>query len=278
MIEEQKAKALFAGGVALFVTGLVVLMLFVIPAARHTQVAMAQDEMAPPPGEEMPPGGEGAPPGMEPGMMDPGMAPGMEPGMGGPGMPGAGGGAAAAPAADRIIADPLEPSRPNPFGPRESIAGPAAAAAALAIPHYGPDWSQLPIAERVGFVKPEIPEAPTPPVPPIRRAPETEIRITSILWDASGQAIAAYEDPEGETGELKPGDRVPGTGMSVQEITRTGVTLSNPRTGEEQTLELRPRVEKKEEPRPQRRQQRPSRRQPGARGGGGGFPAAPPGG
>ena len=270
MIEEQKAKALFAGGVALFVTGLVVLMLFVIPAARHTQVAMAQED-GPPPGEagieeDMPPGE-----GMDPGMMDPG----MEPGMGLPGMAG-GGAAAPAPTVQGEVADPLEPSRVNPFAPRSSIGGPEdVAAAALAAPHYGPDWSQLPIAERVGFVTPEIPSAPTPPLPRIQQAPEAEIRVTSILWDASGQAIAGYEDAEGETSELKPGDRVPGTGMTVQEITRTGVTLSNPRTGEEQRLELRPRAEKKkEEPRQRRPQRGQTRRQPAARGGG--FPAAPP--
>lgn len=260
MIEEQKAKALFAGGIALFVTGLVVLMLLVVPAARQTQVAMAQEEgmEPPPPGEEMPPG-EGMPGEMPPGM--PG-----EPGMG------AGGGAAPAPQPQGAVADPLEPSRPNPFLPTTGV-GPTevTAGAVLAAPHYGPDWSQLPIAERVGFTKPEIPAAPTPPLPQIQRAPEADIRVTSILWDASGQAIAAYEDAKGDTGELKPGDRVPGTGMSVQEITRTGMTLANPRTGETQTLEIRPRTEKKEEPRPQRRPRRPG--QPG--GGGGGFPAAP---
>lgn len=272
MIEEQKAKALFAGGVALFVTGLVVLMLLVIPAARHTQVAMAQDDMEAPPDAEMPPSeppmesmpGGGMPPGeMPPGEMPGGM--GMEPGM-------AGGGAPAPAAPEGMVADPLEPSRPNPFAPRTGIGtAEAVDAAVLANPHYGPDWSQLPIAERVGFVTPEVPAAPTPPLPRIDRGAATGVRVTSILWDASGQAIAAYEDAEGETGELKPGDRVPGSGMSVQEITRTGVTIANPRTGEEQVLELRPRTERQEEPqRPRRPQRRPR--------GGGGFPAAPGGG
>jgi hypothetical protein len=254
VIEEQKAKALFAGGVALFVTGLVVLMLFVIPAARHTQVAMAQDE-------------EMAEPEAMPGDEDMGMPPGME------GMPGGPAAAAPAPAPQGATADPLEPSRPNPFSARSRVAG-AEVTAAMALPHYGPDWSQLPIAERIGFVTPEIPDAPTPPLPRIERAPEADVRITSILWDASGQAIAAYEDAEGDSGELRPGDRVPGTGMTVQEITRTGVTISNPRTGEVQDLDLRPRVEKKEEPAPRRQ----PRRQPRGGGGGGGFPAAPPGG
>ncbi len=261
MIEEQKAKALFAGGVALFVTGLVVLMLFVIPAAQHTQVAMAQE----------PPAGEGPPPGEEPGA-PPG--PGAEGGPMGPGMEGARGGGAAAGGGGRTgaVADPLEPSRPNPFLPAEGV-GPAEVSKAVVTPHYGPDWSQLPIAERVGFVTPDIPDAPTPPTPRIEAPPEAEIRVTSILWDASGQAIAAYETPDGDTGELKPGDPAPGTGMTVQQITRSGVTLENQRTGEELELDLRPRVEKKEEP--QRR--RPQGRRGGG-GGGGNFPAAPPGG
>jgi type IV pilus biogenesis protein PilP len=172
-----------------------------------------------------------------------------------------------------MVADPLEPSRPNPFLPRSGVGPTADGGVVAASPHYGPDWSQLPIAERVGFVTPEIPSAPTPPLPRIDRAPEAEVRVTSILWDAKGQAIAAYEDAEGDTGELKPGDRVPGTGMTVQEITRSGVTLTNPRTGEEQSLGLRPRSEKKEEP----RQQQPRRQQRRGGGGGGGFPAAPPG-
>lgn len=268
MIEEQKAKALFAGGVALFVAGLVVLMLLVIPAAQHTQVAMAQpDPDGPPPGE---PGmEEGMPPGEE-------MPPGMEPGMGGPGMGAPGGAAPApAPAPQGAVADPLEPSRPNPFAPRTTIGPGEDPGVALAAPHYGPDWSQLPIAERVGFVTPEIPDAPVPPLPRIAETPEAQIRVTSILWDASGQAIAAYEDTEGETSELKPGDRVPGTGMTVQQITRSGVTLTNPRTGEVQELDLRPRAEKKDDEPRSRRQQQPRQRQP--RGGGGGFPAAPPG-
>ncbi|MFP4248135.1 MAG: hypothetical protein ACLFU7_00675 [Armatimonadota bacterium] len=254
MIEEQKAKALFAGGVALFVTGLVVLMLLVIPAARQTQVAMAQDDMEPPMDE-----------GMEDEMM---LDEEMPPGMDGPGGPG---GAPEEPAApEGEVADPLEPSRANPFAPRAGVAAPDVAAV-MAEPHYGPDWSQLPIAERVGFVAPEIPSAPTPPLPPIERAAEADIRITSILWDGSGGALAAYEGPEGKPGELRPGDRVPGTSMSVQEITRTGVTIENPRTGESEVLELRPRTERREQTRPQRQPRRP-------RGGGGGFPDAPQGG
>ncbi|MFO8081961.1 MAG: hypothetical protein R6V07_16890 [Armatimonadota bacterium] len=252
MIEEQKAKALFAGGVALFVTGLVVLMLLVIPAARQTQVAMAQDDMEPPMDE-----------GMEDEMM---FDEEMPPGMGGPGAAAP----AEPPAPEGMVADPLEPSRANPFAPRPGVATPDVAAV-MAKPHYGPDWSQLPIAERVGFVAPEIPSAPTPPLPRIERAAGEDIRITSILWDASGGALAAYEGPEGQPGELRPGDRVPGTPMSVQEITRTGVTVENPQTGESQVLELRPRTERREQTRPQRQPRRP-------RGGGGGFPDAPPGG
>lgn len=289
MIGEQKAKVLFAGGVALFLTGLVVLMLVVVPAAQRTQVAMAQEPPeGVPPGEPGMPGGPGGPEGMagEPGM--PPGGPGMPGGPGGmEGMPGEGMGMGmgagtgreqpAAPTVPPDVGPPLEASRPNPFAPRAAVG--VEEAEVMAGTTYGPDWSQLPIAERVAFVRPDIPPVRTPPAPSIPRAPEEAIRITSILWDASGQAQAAYEDPEGETGVLKPGDRI--QGMTVTEITRKGVRLENAQTGEVQELELRPRAKKKEEP---RRQQRPrrERREGGARSGGarrrppGQFPAAPP--
>lgn len=247
MIEEQKAKALFAGGVALFVTGLVVLMLLVVPAARQTQVAMAQDDFEDP---AM----------FEDEFMDDEFAPGMRPGPAAP---------EAAPVPEGMVAPPLEPSRPNPFAPRVTIGPEIVDPAVMVEPRYGPDWSQLPIAERVGFVRPDVPPAPTPPLPRIERAAEPDIRVTSILWDATGGALAAYEDAAGQTGELRPGDRVPGTGMTVQEITRTGVTIEHPRTGESQVLELRPRTERREQPRPQRQPRTPR---------GGAFPDAPPGG
>ncbi len=256
MIGEQKAKALFAGGIALFVTGLVVLMLFVIPAAQHSQVAVAQEELPPePPGAEPPPG-EMAPGEMPPGMEMPGGAGYPGPGAGMPGEMPAGGGGGGGVGAGTVIsgAPPLEPSRPNPFAPRSAAA--VAEAEAVAATTYGPDWSRLPIAERVAFVTPEIPPAPTPPLPPMQAPPEKQIRVTSILWDASGQAQAAYEDPEGETGVLRPGDRI--NGFTVTSISRRGVTLHNQGTGETQQLELRPRAERREEPRTRR---------PSARGG-----------
>lgn len=270
VIGEHRAKALFAGGVALFVTGLVVLMLFVVPAARHSQVAMAQE---PPPPED-------ADAGAYPGPAEPGGYPG--PGEGAmPGPPGAemGGEMGAAPGGAggaAKAAEPLEPSRPNPFAPRSAIAvaeGPAVVTATT----YGPDWSRLPLGERVGFVLPEIPPAPTPPLPSLGRAPEEAIRITSILWDASGGAQAAYEDSDGKTGTLRPGDRI--QGFTVMEITRSGVLLENPRSGERQQLELRPRAEKKPEPRPQRggRGTTTGGRRPTGGGQRPAFPGAPPG-
>lgn len=223
MIEERKAKALFAGGVALFVTGLVVLMLFVMPAARHTQMAEAQDFDEPMMEDEWMPGG---PEDMMPGM---------------PGAPGVMEEAApVAVAPDRIV-PPLEPSRPNPFTPRIAVDVGVVEAARIAAPtSYGPDWSRLPIAERVAFVPPgPLPTPPTPPLPVIPRPTEATLRITSILWDATGQALAAYEDEEGRTGQLRPGDQI--QGFTVTEITRSGVTLEHPRTGEVLRLEIRPR-------------------------------------
>jgi len=267
---ERKAKALFAGGRALFVTGLVVLMLFVIPAAQHSQMAMAQGE---PPMEAAPPpmpeagGGPGGPmPGGEPPLEEPGLVGDMSAGPGG--MPGAMPGVGAAPGAGAATpgtvitgAEPLEPSRPNPFAPRAAAA--IAEAVAVTGTTYGPDWSRLPIAERVAFVTPEIPPAPTPPLPPMQAPPESQIRITSILWDASGQAQAAYEDPEGKTGVLRPGDRI--NGFTVTQITRSGVVLENLRTGETQQLELRPRAKRQEEERPRRRPGARTRPQEGGR-------------
>jgi len=229
-----------------------------------------------------PPPGEGMDPGAYPGPAEPGGYPGPgEAGM--PLPPGAemggamGGEMGAAPSgggAGAQATEPLEPSRPNPFAPRSATAvaeGPAIVAATT----YGPDWSQLPLGERVGFVLPEIPPTPTPPLPSLGRAPEAGIRITSILWDASGGAQAAYEDQDRKTGTLKPGDRI--QGFTVMEITRSGVLLENPRTGERQQLELRPRAEKKPEPRsPRTGRQRTTG---GQRPTGGGqrpqFPAAP---
>ena len=266
---EQKAKVLVAGGVALFVTGLVIMALVVIPAARHTNLAMAQgDDGAEPdggaaypgPGEQGAPGGPGGP-GAFPGEG------GMD-GMDGMGMPGGGGAAApAAPAAPvGPPVPPLEPSRPNPFSTRAGGTA-ASAAAASSATIYGPDWSRLPIAEHMAFVAPEIPSAPTPPAPRISAGGGETLRVTSIMWDANGQAQAAYETDEGRSGVLKPGDRIEGS--TVVEITRTGVTLENRQSGTTRTLELRSRSKKPAS----------STNRPGARGGNRaprGFPGAPP--
>ncbi len=246
MIPEQKAKALVAGGVAVFVVGLVILLLLVVPAARQGQVASAQDEEPPMEGQPM----EGGP-GEE------AFGPGAE--MGAPGAPEAG------PVEPPPPGEPLEASRPNPFAPRAAALGTSEEVRAAMAYRYGPNWDELPIAERVAFVRPEVPTPPVPPPPVIRPAVEDLLRITSIMWGADGQALAAYEPPEGPPGVLKPGDRVPG-GWLVTEIRRNGVTLRNAQSGEIQQLELRARSEKKEQPRP-----RPGgRAQPGA-------PAEPPG-
>ncbi len=246
MIPEQKAKALVAGGVAVFVVGLVILLLLVVPAARQGQVASAQDEeqlMEEPPMEGQP---------MEGGPGEEGFGPGAE--MGAPGAPEAG------PVEPPPPGEPLEASRPNPFAPRAAALGTSEEVRAAMAYRYGPNWDELPIAERVAFVRPEVPTPPVPPPPPMRPAVEDLLRITSIMWGADGQALAAYEPPDGPPGVLKPGDRVPG-GWLVTEIRRNGVTLRNAQSGEIQQLELRARTEKKEPERPQRRQ-RPGGRRP----------------
>ncbi len=267
---EQKAKALVAGGVALFVTGLVIMALVVIPAARHTNMAMAQGDVADSAmeggdpaaggGAAYPGPGEGA--GGFPGEagMDMGMGAGMGGGMGG------GMGVAEAPAAPvGPPVPPLEPSRTNPFSMRAGGTSVSAAAASSATV-YGPDWSRLPIAEHMAFVAPEIPSAATPPAPRMSAGGGEALRITSILWDANGQAQAAYETDEGRSGVLKPGDRIEGS--TVIEITRTGVTLEGRRGGGTQTLEIRSRSKK-----PESSSNRPGR---GGNGAPRGVPAAPP--
>jgi len=260
VIPEQKTKAIVASGIAFFVMGLVVLLLFVVPAVRQGDVASAQENAAPP-GE--PAGEEG------PGMMPPEAEAGGMPGEGGFGGAGAAAAAPAAPAG--IVSDPLEAYRPNPFAPRLEVAGAAAEARMASAIRYGPDWSKLPIAEHIAFAKPEVPAPPTPPAPVITPRAAQLLRITSIMWGAEGQALAAYEAADGRTGVLKPGDRV--QGWMVTQISRTGVTIRNAQSGETQELELRSRPEKKKQP--QRRQRRPQQR-PG-RGGRAPAPQEPPG-
>ena len=258
MIPEQKAKAIVASGIAFFVMGLVILLLFVVPAIRHGHVASAQEGEA----------GEGVPP-------EEGMPPGEF--AGGDEFGGGGGEAPSVAAPVGIVSDPLEAYRPNPFAARLEAGGAVAAARMAGAMKYGPDWSKLPIAEHVAFVKPEVPAAPTPPAPVIRPRAEELLRITSIMWGAEGQALAAYETADGSTGVVKPGDRV--QGWMVTQISRTGVTIRNLQSGETQELDLRSRPETKEPERPHRRPQSRERRPGGrpARGGRAPAPQEPPG-
>jgi hypothetical protein len=258
VIPEQKAKALVAGSVAVFVVGLVILLLLVIPAARRGQVASAQDA-AEPAEAEIP--------------EEPGAEAGFE------GAPGGPPGAAPTPALVPIPADrePLEAYRPNPFAPRAAAGGVGEEVRAARAFRYGPDWSDVPIGESTAFTLPVVPKPPTPLPPMIRPGAAELLRVTSIMWGADGQALAAYETPDGQTGVLKPGDRV--QGWTVTEIRRNGVVLRSA-IGEIQQIELRARTERPEPERPTRptrpgrqpRQPTPGGRRPPTR-----VPAEPPG-
>lgn len=260
VIPEQKAKALVAGSVAFFVVGLVILLLLVIPAARRGQVASAQ-------GAEEPPGADAEMP--EVPMAEPGVE----------GAPGGAPAAAPTPAPVLIPADrePLEAHRPNPFAPRAAAGGVAEEVRAALAFRYGPDWSDVPIGESTAFTLPIVPEAPTPLPPMIRPGAADLLRVTSIMWGADGQALAAYETPDGQTGVLKPGDRV--QGWTVTEIRRNGVVLRSA-VGEIQQVELRARRERTEPERPARPTrpgQRPRQPRPGGRRPPAPVPEAPPG-
>ncbi len=208
---ERRTKIVMVSGIGLFAVSLMVLFLFVLPAMQIAGTpSEAQGPPPPPPGPEM--GGmPGGPPGAPP-------------------MPGA----PAAPAAAGPSGAPLPPleiSRQNPFAEPGEPAGPALQEFRTAKTKYGPDWSQLPITLRVGFVPPERPPhpPPAPTVEEIRQIEEgagTGFRISSILW-TQGSPLATYETPGGETGTIGPGDVV--SGWKVVEIGRSYVVVQNVR-------------------------------------------------
>lgn len=236
VVRERRTKFMMVSGVGLFAIALMVLLLFVLPAL---QVAGTPSEAQPPP--EMP-GAPGAapsappPPGMPPG--PPGM-PGMPGGPEMPGMPGAA--PAAAPAAPAGPAQPTLGCRDNPFAPVGAEGAIVAKEYRTAATKYGPDWSQLPVTLREGFVRPERPPHPSPAPTPeeietLAAGAGALFRISSILWTA-GAPLATYETPDGETGTIGPGDVV--KGWRVTEIGRNYVIVQDVKSGRTQRLPLR---------------------------------------
>jgi len=260
---EQMAKAAVAAGIFVLVMAAVFSFWFALPGIQGGNVAMAQDDAsggegggppgAPGAGGEMgaggPPGGPGGAPGGPPGGMGGGMGgPGMgAPGMGGPG--GGGGGAATA-----APAPPLEPSRANPFAPID-IPEPEVRYVSSAAT-YGRDWSEIPLGYVSSLPAPEIPDAPAVVLPPNPSASADLVRINSVVWPADdlgggapGRAFATWEDPNGRTRIMKPGQTVTVEDELAETVQRwqvisiepDSVTLRNPRSGATVTKRAEPR-------------------------------------
>ena len=268
MDNEQKRKAMVAGGLVLVVLAIVIFLLLGLPTLRAGSTA---SEAQPAPGGAPPgmPGMPGGAPGGAPGMPGmPGGAPGGMPGMPGggapggmPGMPGAapGGmpmmpGAAGAPAAAISGKPPLEPGRPNPFAVIEAAGGIGGSVGGKKSPFptqytkYGPDWSKMPLATRIGFPHAERPEVGSsihlPPLPEGTTTSDKFMRVSGVSW-SDGAAMALYETEDGKSGVVRPGDFV--EGWQIMEVRRDKVIIK--KRGTDETQELI--VGEKRKPKPQ---------------------------
>jgi len=224
---KRKAKIMMAGGLGSLMIALALLLMVVLPA---TQIGSITTEAQP----QMP-GPSGAAPPRPGGMPGPPM-PGGAPTLGGMGMMGTGigmgMGAAPAPVESSFTGDPFENSQPNPFSGGIGIETPAAVTRATT---YGPVWSELPLASRIG-------------IGPAQRRPEREpvaapevaevkfMRISSIMW-AGDRPLAIYEMRDGKTGSVQPGDIV--DDWLVEQIGQDYVKVSNVVSGEVRRVPLK---------------------------------------
>ena len=209
MNAEKKTKIMMVSGVALFALAVMVLLLFVLPAAR---LGSTPSE-AQPPGAS-PPGGGGTY----------GMSP-----------------TEAAPAADAFKGAPLEPSRTNPFARPGGVGVTATAAYRTGATRYGPDWSRLPLTLRKPFMRPW--RAPHPAPAPTQAQAETTqegtvglFRVSSVMW-AQGKPSATYETPDGKSGSVGPGDLI--GNWRVTEIGSNYMIVQNTQTNVVQRLPLK---------------------------------------
>ena len=109
---------------------------------------------------------------------------------------------------------------------------------------YGPDWSQIPITQRLGFTKAVVPErGPLPELPPA--SSEKVIRVSGVSW-SDGAAMALWENDKGDSGVLKPGDFV--DSWQVVEIRSDRVILKKRGTGELQEIMVGERKKPKPQP------------------------------
>ena len=223
MTTKRKTKIMLAGGLGSLMLALALLLMVVLPATQLGSVATeAQPQMPGPPGR-----GAG-PPGMVPGGL-------MGPGMGMPGqmgMTGMGMQAAPAPIENIFEGDPFESSQPNPFSGGLGI---EAGAAVIAATRYGPTWSELPLASRVGIGPAQRRPEPEPVAAP-ELADVKFMRISSIMW-AGDQPLAIYEMRDGESGNVRPGDVV--DDWLVEQIGQDYVKVSNVVSGEVRRVPLK---------------------------------------
>ncbi len=215
---------MMAGGLGALMIALALLLMVVLPATQLGSVTTeAQPQMpGPPRSGGMPVAGSGGP-------MGPGM--GMPGGIGMMGM-GMGVQAAPAPVVNTFEGDPFEGSQPNPFS---GGIGTEAGVAVTAATTYGPTWSELPLASRVG-----IGPAQRRPEPEPVAAPELGevkfMRISSIMWN-SDRPLAIYEMRNGKTGSIQPGDIV--DDWLVEQIGQDYVKVSNVVSGEVRRVPLK---------------------------------------
>ncbi|MCK4324798.1 MAG: hypothetical protein KAW89_09730, partial [Armatimonadetes bacterium] len=159
--------------------------------------------------------------------------PGGMPGMGMPGQMGMMGmQAAPAPIENIFEGDPFESSQPNPFSGGLGI---EPGAAVIAATRYGPTWSELPLASRVGIGSAQRRPEPEPVAAP-ELAEVKFMRISSILW-AGDRPLATYEMRDGETGSVRPGDIV--DDWLVEQIGQDYVKVSNVVSGEVRRVPLK---------------------------------------
>ena len=165
-----------------------------------------------------------------------------------PGMPGAapGGmpGAAGVPGIPIVARPPLEPSRPNPFavidapiGMGGSTGGSKKSAFPTQYTKYGPDWSKIPLAKRIGFPHADRPEVGAgihlPPLPEGTTTSDKFMRVSGVTW-TDGAAMALYETEDGKSGVVRPGDFV--EGWQIVEVRRDKVIIK--KRGASETQEL----------------------------------------
>jgi len=208
---KRKTRIIVAGGLGSLMLALALLLMVVLPA---TQIGSVTTEAQP----QMP----GAPGSPMRGGMDMGMGMGMGMAMQ----------AAPAPVKNTFEGDPFEGSQPNPFS---GGIGTEAEVAVTAATTYGPTWSELPLASRVGIGPTERRPEPEPVAAP-EVAEVKFMRISSIMWTGDWP-LATYEMMDGNAGSIRLGDIV--DDWLVEQIGQDYVRVSNVVSGEVRRVPLK---------------------------------------